>query len=84
MLLLFPWNCEMPFKNSHVESKFLQMNCKLAELFPTLTPIFASGLVLCFILKHSFTQPTLSSLELDSSSKSGTTAISDGINCLWT
>lgn len=44
----------MPFKNSHVENKFLQMSYKLAELFPTLTLIFASGLVLCFILKHYF------------------------------
>lgn len=56
----------MPLKNFHVENKFLQMNYKLAELFPTLTPIFASGLVLCFILKHYFKQPTVSNLEVDS------------------
>lgn len=64
---------------THVKNKFLQMNYKLAELFPTLTHVFASGVILCLILKHSFKQPTVSSLELDSSSTSGTTAISDGM-----
>lgn len=73
----------MSFKNFHVgKKKLLQVNYKLAELFPTFTPIFASGLVLCFILKHYFKQPTVSSLELDSSSKPGTTAISDVME-LW-
>lgn len=58
MLLLFPWNCEMPFKNSHVENKFLQMSYKLQNCFPP-SPPFLHLVWFCVSLLSTISNSTL-------------------------
>lgn len=52
--VVISWNCEMPFRESPVENKLIDMSYKLEKCFPPSTPIFASELVLHFILEYYF------------------------------